>query len=157
MADAQQPWRAYPKVSEAIKVAVKLLGGDTASVTREHAYYRFLCMAKHSNPIALRALGVTIGTPDTVSIHIGPYCSVGVIESTLTALSHALQYAFRAQAAFAAWHDPNETKANHMAEIQAIQREIDAWDSTLEERFKQLAASRTNATGAVDRPDSTTR
>jgi hypothetical protein len=98
---------SYPtSARDAIHATCQLLSLDKAAEDREYENYSRLCMAKHSNPIALSQLGVQIEDGQPPRIHIGPYYDAGVVRAARSAVAAATRASWLAAKAFVHHHAP---------------------------------------------------
>ena len=89
----------YPPFTPALKAAVAFIAGDAVQKGQFGRQYEESCMAKHSNPRALRSLGLEM-KDDTIHLWWGPHMSDAVVKVTRRALAQAAQSAIIASGVF---------------------------------------------------------
>jgi hypothetical protein len=120
----------YPSnVKQSIHAACQLLGLDKQAEDREYENYTRLCMAKHSNPIALSQLGVQMDPNQRPRIHIGPYYDAGVVRAARSAIASATRSSWLAAMAFVHHHAPVSRRETIEREMSPLGAEMVALGS----------------------------
>ena len=112
-----------PNVRASIHATCELLGLDEVAEEKEYKDYRHLCMAKHSNPIAMSQLGLEM-QGGRIRIHLGPYYDEGVLRATRSAIAAATRASWLGARVFVHYHVPTPSQATILSDLAPIGQEM---------------------------------